>query len=157
MQARSKILKAAWGACLLVLAACSEKDLGAGPAPASETDIIGTWRAAIPIPGGSTIVKVTMEIKADHTLIVSQKLAGVVPGNPQLEVDQAKETFTWTLQAGVLKSVKTQCEYGKEPDYQLKSESCQLPLDKEASVAISGNSWTVLENRTTYTFIKDAH
>jgi hypothetical protein len=141
-------------ALAILLSACGKDAAGpAEPDPVTEADVVGTWRTSVPIPGAS--VKVIMEIREDHSVTVSQKFAGVIKTAPDSLLDVSAESGTWSLAGGKLASTKTHCLYGTSPDYKLAEAPCTDPIAKEYRVAVTGNSMTVVENTSTYLFIRD--
>lgn len=135
--------------------ACQENTLyPQDPVGPKDADLVGTWRMSVTVGAGTTM-KITAQYAADHTLILTRKMAGVVPSYPDQEVDNARETFTWSLSKGVVKSTKTACEYASEPYYQLQSADCQAPVAKESAVSVSGKSMTVVDAFGTFVFTKD--
>jgi hypothetical protein len=133
--------------------ACEKSATGPEAAALTEADLPGTWRTSIPAVGFT--VKVIMEIGADHSVNFAQKYTGVVPGAPDSAVDKSYESGRWSLSGGVLSSTKVACRYATPPAFQLQDTTCAAPITQQYSLAIKGNSMTVVEGTSTYLFLRD--
>lgn len=137
-----------------VFLACGKDTTGPeNTAPITEADVTGTWRTSVPALG--FIVKVKMDIGADHSMNFSQKYAGMIAATPDSAVDHSYESGTWSLSGGVLKSAKVLCQYASAPDFQLKESACADPVSKDYSLNIKGNTMTVVEGTAVYVFTRD--
>jgi hypothetical protein len=153
---RARLLLLPLGAALgMVLAGCellNQAAAGPGNEPATEATVIGTWRSNVPAPGGTSDIKITMRIDADHTMLLSQRIAS---SGPAEFVEIVHENWTWSLVDGKMKSVKTTCQYAPAPEYKLMDLPCQAPLEKEAPVNVKAGAWTVVEDGQPIVFRRD--
>ncbi|MDB5051177.1 MAG: hypothetical protein JWO30_4248 [Fibrobacteres bacterium] len=137
-----------------LLLACGKDATGPESAAViTEADVTGTWRTSVPAAGFT--VKVIMEVTADHNMNFAQKYAGVVPGKPDSAVDKSYESGTWSLNAGILTSQKVACRYASPPNFQLKDSTCIAPVSNDYSLAIKGNTMTVVLGTATFVFTRD--
>ena len=124
--------------------------------PATEATVVGIWRTNIPTgktPPDPTDIKVTMDVEADHTMLLSQRVATGQPA-PYDYVEIVKEYWTWTVADGKMKSVKRTCTY-KDPATMQETTTCAEPLSKEADINVKGTAWTVVEQGQPIVFRKD--
>lgn len=114
--------------------------------PATEATVIGTWRTDIPVSQAPPIVmKMTMVINANHTLLTSQRLP-TGEAAPYDNIETAHENWTWSVADGKLSSQKTTCEYRdpKNPTADPTTE-CQPPLTRDAAINVNGSAWTIVD------------
>ncbi|MDB5048408.1 MAG: hypothetical protein JWO30_1479 [Fibrobacteres bacterium] len=124
--------------------------------PATAATIVGIWRTDIPVTTTTppTDVKVTMQVDAGGTMVLSQRIATGQPA-PYDNVEIAKENWTWTVESGNMMSVKTTCEYKDPQTMQTVSTECAEPKTKSAAINVKGKAWTVVENGQPIVFRKD--
>ncbi|MDB5105950.1 MAG: hypothetical protein JWP91_3639 [Fibrobacteres bacterium] len=137
-----------------ILLGCGKEATGPeAPAAITEADVAGTWHTVVPTPG--FIVKVDMEVKADHSMNFSQQYLGLIPGKADSAVDWSYESGTWSLSDNVLTSNKLECRYADTKTYAMKDSACAAPVSKAYSLAIKGNTLTVVEGKAVYVFNRD--
>lgn len=125
--------------------------------PATEATVVGVWRTNIPtgaVPPKPTDIKVTMQVNADHTMILSQRIATGV-ADPEF-VEISKENWDWSVVDGKMLSTKTACVY-KDPAtmQEIAGAPCSAPTSKSAAISVKGKAWTVVENDQPIVFRKD--
>ncbi|MDB5104848.1 MAG: hypothetical protein JWP91_2537 [Fibrobacteres bacterium] len=143
-------------ALVCILAACTHESTGVDAVvPPTEADLIGTWRTSASL--GSATISAAMDIKSDHSIVLSQKMKGAVAANPEIEFEQARESGSWSYQpAGpVLKTLKVDCQYADIDTHELAAAPCKAPIGKDIMVNINGRTWTVVDGSATYLFEKD--
>jgi hypothetical protein len=125
--------------------------------PATAATIQGVWRTDILLTTTTpaTDIKVTMEIDADNTMILSQRVATGYPA-PNDFVEISKETWAWSIVDGKMVSNKTACVY-KDPKtaQEIPDAPCAAPLTQEAPISVKGKAWTVVQNDQPIVFRKD--
>jgi hypothetical protein len=126
--------------------------------PATEATVVGIWRSNIPtgaLPPKPTDIKVTMQVDAGHTMILSQRIATGLP-KPDDFVEISKETWSWSVVDGKMNSTKTACVY-KDPATmkEIEGAPCSAPASKSAEISVKGKAWTVVENGQPIVFRKD--
>lgn len=121
--------------------------------PATEETVTGTWRNAEPEPDGKTTVRMTLRVDPDHTMIWARRISGISADGTDKEYQ--RENWTWSVEAGNLRAVKTTCEYSGPPDYVLAAEDCRAPLTYEIPIKVNGNAWSITEGEKLMVFRKD--
>jgi hypothetical protein len=124
--------------------------------PATAATVVGIWRSDIPISSTTppTILKLTMQVNNEGTLLLSQRLATGQPA-PYDYVETSKENMTWKIENGNMVSVKTDCEYKDPATMQTVSTECQAPLTESAAISVKGKAWTVVRSGQPVVFRKD--
>lgn len=153
---------AAGMAVMMSFAGCNLTDLKKADddttQPATEATVVGVWRTNIPtgaVPPNPTDIKVTMQVDANHTMILSQRIATGQP-SPNDFVEISKENWDWSVVDGKMLSTKTACVY-KDPAtmQEIAGAPCSLPTSKSAAISVKGKAWTVVENDQPIVFRKD--
>lgn len=122
--------------------------------PATAATVIGIWRSEVAATP-STIIKLTMQVDAAGSMLLSQRVATGQPA-PNDNVEIAKENFTWTIEDGAMVAVKTTCEYNNPETMQPTGEiGCRSPLTRTDKISVKGDIWTVLEGGQPVLFKKD--
>lgn len=160
---RHDFIKTAVGmAALLALSGCELTGLKKADdetaQPATEATVVGIWRTNIPTgkaPPEPVDIKVTMQVNADHTMLLSQRIATGQPA-PNDFVEIVKEYWTWSVADGKMLSTKTACTY-KDPATmkEIEGAPCAAPTSKSADISVKGSAWTVVENNQPIVFRKD--
>ncbi len=124
--------------------------------PKTTATITGIWRTNINLPTTPpTILKVTMQIDAGGTLILSQLLATGQP-SPYDFVNVSREVMDWTLVEGAMHTVKTNCAYRDPVTFQPTEETeCRAPLENTSPILVSKGAWSFTDSGTTLIFNKD--
>lgn len=145
----------------LSLAACDLTDVkktdDEAAQPAIAATVVGIWRSDIAITNTNppTILKLTMQVNADQTLLISQRLPTGQPA-PYDNVEIAKENFSWKIENGALVAVKTTCKYNNPETMQPTGETdCRAPLSRTDNINVKGKLWTVIESGQPMVFRKD--
>jgi hypothetical protein len=152
---------AAGAAAILALSACDLTSLKKADdetrQPATEATVVGIWRTNIPVTTTTppSDIKVTMQVNADHTMLLSQRVA-TGQAAPYDFVEIAHEFWSWSVADGKMASTKTTCEYKDPATMQPTAETeCREPKSKSADINVKGKAWTVLENDQPVVFRKD--
>jgi hypothetical protein len=138
-----------------MLVACNPLQLdSSGKArPATEETVTGTWRNAEPGSDGTT-VRMTLRIDADHSMVWARRISGLTGDGTDREY--RRENWTWSIEDGILKAVKTLCEYADDPAGELLSaQDCRPPLEYDIPIKVNGNAWTIREEDRVMLFRKD--
>jgi hypothetical protein len=125
--------------------------------PATEATVMGVWRTNIPVTTTTppSDIKVTMEVDADHTMLLSQRVATGQP-SPYDFVEISKEYWSWSVADGKMTSVKTTCEYKDPATMQPTGETeCREPKTETRDINVKGKAWTVVEDGQPIIFRKD--
>ncbi|MDB5105310.1 MAG: hypothetical protein JWP91_2999 [Fibrobacteres bacterium] len=123
--------------------------------PATAATVVGIWRADIVVPNPPLDIKLTMQVDAAGTMLLSQRLATGQP-SPNDFVETSKEYWTWKVENGNMVSVKTTCEYKDPATMQPTGETaCREPLSKTKAINVKGSAWTVVEEGQPVVFRKD--
>lgn len=120
--------------------------------PATEETVEGTWRNAEPNADGKT-VRMTLRVDTNHTMIWARRISGISADGSDKEYQ--RENWTWSVEDGKLKAVKTACEYGYPPEYALAAAECKAPLTQDIPIKVSGNAWSISEGNRMMVFRKD--
>ena len=125
--------------------------------PATEATVVGIWRTNIPITTTTppSDVKVTMQVDAEHTMLLSKRVATGQPA-PYDFVEVSKENYTWSVADGKMSSTKTTCTY-KDPAtmQEIPGMPCQAPLSQDAPINVKGKAWTIVQGDQAIIFRKD--
>lgn len=125
--------------------------------PATEATVIGIWRTNIPTgktPPDPTDIKVTLDIEADHTLLLSKRIATGKEA-PYDYVELVKEYQSWSVSDGKLISTKTDCTYKDPATMETVSTDCAEPKTREADIDVKGAAWTLVEDGKPTVYRKD--
>ncbi|MDB5106605.1 MAG: hypothetical protein JWP91_4294 [Fibrobacteres bacterium] len=125
--------------------------------PQVDSTLVGIWRTVVPIPSSNppAEVRVTMQIDAGHTLLLSQRMATGQP-SPHDFATLSREEEAWSIVSGEFRTIKTHCEYTDPATLQPTPESdCRAPLESAIPIMVSHKVWTFLENGQSFVFRKD--
>jgi hypothetical protein len=147
--------------CLSLLAcdptALLQKEESDARQPPTESTVIGIWRANIPTgkaPPEPTDVKVTLDIGADHSMLLSRRLATGKPA-PYDYVELVKEYWSWSVSDGKLSATKTDCTYKDAQSMEVVSTTCAAPTSESVAIDVEGKAWTMDEGGTPIVYRKD--
>lgn len=150
---RSKYLIPATLAALLSACNMLNLDPSGKTLPATEETVQGTWRNAEPDADGKRTVRMTLRVDTNHTMVWARRISGISADGTDKEYQ--RENWTWSVEDGNLKAVKTTCEYGDAPDYVLTAGDCRAPLARDIPIKVNGNAWSISEGAKLMVFRKD--
>ncbi len=123
--------------------------------PATAATVVGIWRTDIAVVDPPTNIKVTMQVDAAGSMLLSQRVATGQP-SPNDFVEFSKENWTWKVENGAMVSQKTTCEYKNPATMQPTGEvACRAPLTRNSAINVKGKAWTVIDDGKPIVFRKD--